>query len=54
LYILSLAQSQVLELRDAFLPTTIQGSQSPDISDKGHLSDEEDNSVPLFQEPKEL
>jgi len=53
--ILGLTQAQVLEMQRAFLPITLEGDQSPDVSEEGHLSDEgEGDGEPFFQDDKEL
>jgi len=53
--ILSLAQARVLEMREAFLPTTLEGDQSPDVGEEAHISDEVDGSgEPYFQDDYEL
>ena len=38
--ILGLAQAQVLEIQGTFLPTMLEGEQSPDVGEEVHLSDE--------------
>jgi len=53
--ILSLAQARVLEMREAFFPTTLEGDQSPDVGEEAHISDEVDgDGEPYFQDDYEL
>ena len=53
--ILSLAQARILEMQDAFLPTTLEGNQSPDVGEEGHVSDEADGEgEPFFSPDYEL
>jgi len=53
--ILSLVQAWVLEMQDAFLPITLEGNQSPDVGEEGHVSDEVDgDGEPYFQDDYEL
>jgi len=53
--ILSLAQAQVVEMQGAFLPTTLEGDQSPDVSKEGHILDEADGEgEPYIHEDYEL
>jgi len=53
--ILGLAQARIVEMRGAFLPTTLEGNQSPDVGEEGHISDEADaDGEPFFQSDYDL
>jgi len=42
-------------MQGAFLPTTLEGEQSPDVGEEGHISDDVDGEgEPYFQDDYDL
>jgi len=53
--ILGLVQARILEMQGAFLPITLEGDQSPDVGEEGHILGEADaDGEPFFQSDYEL